>query len=39
MDTSDYLCRVYIKVSIYSLFWEGTTNVAGKEPIKALLNL
>jgi hypothetical protein len=26
------------KVS-YSLFWEGATNVGGKEPIKALINL
>jgi hypothetical protein len=27
------------KVSGYSLFWEGATNVAGKEPIEALINL
>jgi hypothetical protein len=27
------------KVSGYSLFWEGSTNVAGKEPIEALINL
>jgi hypothetical protein len=27
------------KVSGYSLFWEGATNVAGKEPIEALVNL
>jgi hypothetical protein len=27
------------KVSGYSLFWEGATNAAGKEPIEALINL
>jgi hypothetical protein len=27
------------KVSEYSLFWEGAANVAGKEPIEALVNL
>jgi hypothetical protein len=27
------------KVSRYSLFWEGATNTAGKEPIEALVNL
>jgi hypothetical protein len=27
------------KVSGYSLFWEGAANAAGKEPIKALINL
>jgi hypothetical protein len=27
------------KVSGYSLFQAGTTNMAGKEPIKALVNL
>jgi hypothetical protein len=27
------------KVSGYSLFWEEATNAAGKEPIKALINL
>jgi hypothetical protein len=27
------------KVSGYSLFWEGAVNTAGKEPIKALINL
>jgi hypothetical protein len=27
------------KVSRYSLFREGATNVAGKEPIEALINL
>jgi hypothetical protein len=27
------------KVSGYSLFQEGATNVAGKEPIEALINL
>jgi hypothetical protein len=27
------------KVSRYSLFWEGAANAAGKEPIKALINL
>jgi hypothetical protein len=27
------------KVSRYSLFWEGAANVAGKEPIEALINL
>jgi hypothetical protein len=27
------------KVSRYSLFWEGATNTAGKEPIEALINL
>jgi hypothetical protein len=39
MGTSDHLCRVYKKVSRYSLFWEGAMNTAGKEPIKALINL
>jgi hypothetical protein len=29
----------YKKVSGYSLFWEGAMNMAGKEPIEALLNL
>jgi hypothetical protein len=28
-----------IKASGYSLFWEGAMNMAGKEPIKALINL
>jgi hypothetical protein len=27
------------KVSRYSLFWKGDANAAGKEPIKALVNL
>jgi hypothetical protein len=27
------------KVSGYSLFWEGATNVVGKEPIEDLINL
>jgi hypothetical protein len=27
------------KQSGYSLFWEGATNAAGKEPIEALINL
>jgi hypothetical protein len=27
------------KVFRYSLFWEGATNAAGKEPIEALINL
>jgi hypothetical protein len=27
------------EVSGYSLFWEGAANMAGKEPIKALINL
>jgi hypothetical protein len=27
------------KVSGYSLFWEGATNTAGKEPIEALINM
>jgi hypothetical protein len=27
------------KLSRYSLFWEGATNAAGKEPIEALINL
>jgi hypothetical protein len=27
------------KVSRYSMFWEGATNTAGKEPIEALINL
>jgi hypothetical protein len=27
------------KVSGYSLFWEGAANMAGKEPIEALINL
>jgi hypothetical protein len=27
------------KVSRYSLFWEGAANVAGNDPIKALINL
>jgi hypothetical protein len=27
------------KVSGYSLFWEGVANAAGKEPIKALINM
>jgi hypothetical protein len=39
MGTSDHLCRVYKKVSRYSLFREGAANVAGKEPIEALINL
>jgi hypothetical protein len=29
----------YTKVSRYSLFREGATNMAGKEPIEALINL
>jgi hypothetical protein len=29
----------YKKVSRYSLFWEGATNTARKEPIEALINL
>jgi hypothetical protein len=28
-----------MKVSGYSLFWEGAANMAGKEPIEALINL
>jgi hypothetical protein len=39
MGTSDHLCRVYKKVSRYSMFREGTTNTAGKEPLEALINL
>jgi hypothetical protein len=27
------------KVSRYSLFWEGAANMAGKEPVEALINL
>jgi hypothetical protein len=39
MGTSDHLYRVYKKVSRYSLFREGATNTARKEPIEALINL
>jgi hypothetical protein len=38
MGTSDHLLECK-KVSGYSLFREGATNVAGKEPIEALVNL
>jgi hypothetical protein len=27
------------KVSRYSLFWDGTANTAGKEPVEALVYL
>jgi hypothetical protein len=39
MGTSDHLYRVYKKVLRYSLFREGATNAAGKDPIEALINL
>jgi hypothetical protein len=32
-------CAECKKVSRYSLFWEGATNMVGKEPIEALTGI